>query len=183
MDTATATSYQPQTERLGLFHRGIGIALLSVLMVYLSVYVAQIDPKIGVITTVACVWIGGTRLLGSSVWPLMAIIGYGAVMDVMVPGPKPDLGIVIEHPLFVLDCVLFSALVLGGQSVRRQYVLMLGILFISLIGAVGDTLGHDMTALLPFEMPDDAVVNTLILQQGDVVRIRGLRVRRLVTLQ
>jgi len=173
MDTATATSYQPQTERLGLFNRGIGIALLSVLMVYLSVYVAQIDPKIGVITTVACVWIGGTRLLGSSVWPLMAIIGYGAVMDVMVPGPKPDLGIVIEHPLFVLDCVLFSALVLGGQSVRRQYVLMLGILFISLIGAVGDTLGHDMTALLPFEMPDDAVVNTLILQQGDVVRIRG----------
>ena len=165
--------YQPQTERLGLFHRGIGIALLSVLMIYLSVYVGQVDPKIGLVSAIVCLGIGGKRLLGASVWPLMAIIGYGAMMDVVVPGPKPDLGIVLEHPLFVLDCVLFAALVLGGQSVRRQYVLLLGILFISLIGAVGDTLGHDMTALLPFEMPDDAIVNTFILQQGDVVRIRG----------
>ena len=30
-----------------------------------------------------------------------------------------------------------------------------------------------MTALLPFELPDDAVVNMIILQQGDVARIRG----------
>jgi hypothetical protein len=170
---ATATRYEPQSNRLGLFHRATASTLLAVLMVYMSVFVSQIDPKIGIFTTAVCVYIGGRRLLCPCVWPLIAIVCYNAALAIFFPGPKPDIGIVVEHPLFLLDCVLLSALVLGGQSVQRQYALLLGILFISLIGAVGDTMGHDMTALLPFELPDDAVVNTIILQQGDVARIRG----------
>ena len=69
--------------------------------------------------------------------------------------------------------MLMACLVQGGQSIRRQYLLLMGILIISLIGAVGDWTGHDMTALLPFELPDDEVVNVIILQQGDLLRIRG----------
>jgi hypothetical protein len=142
-------------------------------MLYLSVFINQIEPKFSVLLTTVALVLGGKRLLNPGIWPLLGIILYGGMLDVFFPGPKPDTGVVLEHPLFLLDCVLLTALVLGGQSVRRQYVLMLAVLFISLVGAVGDWSGHDMTALLPFEMPDDAVVNTIILQQGDVLRIRG----------
>ena len=173
MNTATATKYEPQSNRLGLFHRATASALLGLLLVYMSVFVSQVEPKIGIFTTAICIYIGGRRLLCPCVWPLIAIVGYNAALAIFFPGPKPDFGTVAEHPLFLLDCVLLSALVLGGQTVQRQYALLLGILFISLVGAVGDTMGHDMTALLPFELPDDAVVNTIILQQGDVARIRG----------
>lgn len=173
MNTAVKPCYLPQTDRLGLLHRGIGIALLALLLVYLSVFVSQIEPKVSLIITAVAFMIGGKRLLNPAIWPLMAIVLYGGFLDVFFPGPKPDTGVVLEHPLFLLDCVMLAALVLGGQSVRRQYFLLLGILFISLVGAVGDRMGNDMTALLPFEMPDDAIVNTIILQQGDVLRIRG----------
>jgi hypothetical protein len=172
--TATANNaYLPQTDRLGLLHRGVGIGLLAILLVYLSVFVSQIEPKFSILLTAVTLALGGKRLLNPGIWPLLAITLYSGCLDVFFPGPKPDIGVVMEHPLFLLDCVLLTALVLGGQSVRRQYFLMLGILLISLIGAVGDWTGHDMTALLPFELPDDAVVNTIILQQGDVARIRG----------
>ena len=173
MNASIATPYQPQTNRLGLFHRGIGLTLLLLLMVYLSVFISGIDPKIGLFTTAFCIFFGGKRLLSPYIWPLIAIIAQGAVLAVFFPGPKPEIGNILEHVLFHLDCVLLVALVLGGQSVGRQYVLLLGILVISLVGAVGDLRGYDMTALLPSELPDDAIANTIILQQGDVLRIRG----------
>ncbi len=173
MNTSSATLHEPQTDRLGLFHRVVGIGLLAVLMIFLSVYVSQVEPKLGLCVAAFCMLLGGKRLLNPCIWPLMAIIGYGAVLAAFFPGPKPDVGVLFEHPLFLLDCVLLAALVLGGQSVGRQYALLLGILLISLIGAVGDWRGHDMTALLPFEMPDDEFNTILQLQQGDVLRIRG----------
>jgi hypothetical protein len=173
MNISTTSIYEPQADRLGMLHRAIGIALLAVLMVFLSVYVSQVEPKTAMFIAVFCVLIGGKRLLSSTMWPILALVGYGAMLNIFFPGPKPDFGTLLAHPLFLLDCVLLCALVLGGQSVGRQYALMLGILIISVIGAVGDVRGNDMTALLPFELPDDAVVNVIILQQGDVVRIRG----------
>jgi hypothetical protein len=163
----------PQTDRLGLLHRGISFGLMGILLLYLSVFINQIDPKFSTLLGIFLLFVGGKRLLTPAIWPLMAIVFYSGMMDMFFPGSKPEAGVILAHPLFLLDCVLLTALVLGGQSVRRQYLLMLGILFVSLVGAVGDWMGHDMTALLPFEIPDDVIINTIILQQGDVVRIRG----------
>jgi len=173
MNTPSETAYLPQTDRLGLLHRGISVVMVLILMVFLSVFVSQLEPKIGLVIMVVCTFIGGKRLLSPNIWPLIAITGYGAALSLFFPGPRPEIGTIIEHPLFVLDCILLTSLVQGGQSIRRQYLLLLGMLFISVIGAVGDWTGHDMTALLPFEMPDDDVVNVIILQQGNLVRIRG----------
>jgi len=170
----SAPAYEPQQERLGLLHRGIAIALMAILLVFLSVFVWQIEPKIGIFMAAFCFFFGGRRLLSPVIWPLIAMILYGTALNIFFPGPKPDLGLLITHPIYVLDCVLLAALALGGQSLRRQYALLLGILAISVVGAVGDWTGHDMTALLPFPLPDDDISSGLLLQQtGDVLRIRG----------
>jgi len=122
------SQYLPQTDRLGLLHRGITIALITFLMFYLSVSVTLAEPKLGLLIAVACLCLGGRRLFKAHVWPLVAIICYTTLLAVVFPGPKPDLGLLIAHPLYDLDCVLMAALVLGGQPPSRQYFLLLGIL-------------------------------------------------------
>jgi hypothetical protein len=166
-------AYQPQAKRLGLLHGSISTAMFAVLLVFLSVYVSQIDPKIGLLITSACILIGNKRLLAPHIWPLLALIGYGAALNFVFPGPKPDAGVLLEHALFLVNCILLASIVLGGQPVSRQYMFMLGVLLISVIGAVGDWRGRDMTALLPFELPDDPYLNVLFTEGGGVLRIRG----------
>jgi hypothetical protein len=179
MNATTASvpfgQYQPQTDRMGLLHRGISLVLFSVLLVFLSVYVSEISPKLGVLLVTFCVFMGGKRLLQPSIWPLVAIIAYGALVGELFPSDsRPEIGTVLKYPLFLLSCVLLAALVLGGQSLRRQYAFFICMLIVSLIGAIGDSMGHDMTALLPFPMPDDDFSTILLAHQGgDVVRIRG----------
>jgi hypothetical protein len=171
--SANSPAYQPQSGRLGLFHGGISMVMFAVLLVFLSVYVSQIDPKIGLLIASACALIGNKRLLSPHIWPLLALIGYGTVLNFIYPGPKPETGVLFEHALFLVNCIFLASLVLGGQSVARQYMFMMGVLIISVIGAVGDWRGHDMTALLPFQLPDDPYLNTLFTEGGGVLRIRG----------
>jgi len=173
MNTASKTGYTPQTDRLGLLHRGISVTLTVLLMFYLSVCVTSLEPKLALMTAAICLFIGGKRLLDANIWPMLAIIGYGTFLGVFFPGSKPGIGLILQQPLYLLDCVLLSALVLGGQSLRRQYVLLLGILAVSMIGTIGDVLGHDMTALLPFQMPEDAYFDQVTLIAGNISRVRG----------
>jgi hypothetical protein len=173
-DPPPRATYLPQMDRLGLLHRGISAALTCLLMLYLSVYVSQIDPKLSLLTCAVCIMLGGKRLLTPAVWPLVAIVGYDALLSIIMPASKPEIGQVLAHPLFLLNCLLLTAVALGGRSVGQQYFLLLGMLVICLVGAVGDFTGHDMTALLPFKLPDDdPLMNILLTQGGDVLRIRG----------
>jgi hypothetical protein len=149
------------------------VALILLLTFYLSVFVTLADPKLSVLIAIFCLCIGGKRFLVPYIWPLLAIVVYKTALAIYIPGPRPEIGIVLAHPLFDIDCVLLSALVLGGQSVRRQHVLLLGILAVCFIGTVGDFLGHDMTAMLPFKMPDDDYFDKVTQFGGDIARIRG----------
>ena len=173
MNPPGSTIYIPQTARLGLLHRGISLALLVLLTFYLSVFVTLADPKLSVLIAVFCLFIGSKRFLLPHIWPLLAIVVYKMALAIWVPGPRPGIGIALAHPLFDIDCVLLAALVLGGQSVRRQHILLLGILAVSFIGTVGDFMGHDMTALLPFQMPDDDYFDKVTQFGSDIARVRG----------
>jgi len=173
MNESSKAIYLPQTDRLGLLHRGVSVALIGLLMFYLSVCVTSLEPKLALLTAVFCLFIGGKRLLDPNIWPMLAIIGYGTCLGVFFPASKPSIGLILQQPLYLLDCVLLAALVLGGQSLRRQYVLLVGILAVSMLGVVGDVTGHDMTALLPFQMPEDAYFDQVTLIGGDISRVRG----------
>jgi hypothetical protein len=170
MNTSTAAVYLPQTDRLGLLHRAASVVLLSVLTVCLSIFVVGPEPKTTFLIAALCVFAGGRRLFTRAIWPLLAIVGYDLAVSVVFPG-GPTIGLVFQNPLFLVDCMLLARLALGGQSVRRQHTLMLGVLAFSLFGVVGDVTGHDMLALLPFPMPDDGMFDTVT--GGDVARVRG----------
>jgi hypothetical protein len=175
MNTATANSsipYEPRDARLSLLQRSISIGIACALTVCLSVFTGGPDPKIGLLVGGACVLIGGRRLLSPAVWPLLAISAYVLFLSLFFPGSRPEGGIVFQFPLFAIDCMLLATLGLGGQSVRRQYGLLLGILVISFIGTVGDVTGHDMIAMLPFTLPDDDNFYKVTLL-GDIGRARG----------
>ena len=173
MNSPGSPTYLPQTARLGLLHRGISVALIILLTFYLSVFVTMADPKLSVLIAVFCLCIGGKRFLLPHIWPLLAIVAYKMALAIFIPGPRPEIGIALAHPLFDINCVLLAALVLGGQSVRRQHVLLLAILAVCFIGTVGDFLGHDMTAMLPFQMPEDDYFDKVTQFGGDIARIRG----------
>ncbi|HEX4086695.1 MAG TPA: hypothetical protein VHY22_17415 [Chthoniobacteraceae bacterium] len=163
----------PQTDRLGLLHRGIAVAMILFLIFYLSVSVTLADPKLGILIAVSCLFLGGKRLLEPHIWPILAIICYNTFLAIFFPGPRPDIGLMMAHPLYELDCALLAALVLGGQPLGRQYLLLLGILAVSLFGTIGDLTGHDMTALLPFQMPEDDYFDKVTMLQGGIARVRG----------
>jgi hypothetical protein len=173
MNPSSESAYMPQEERLGLFHRGISLVILIVLTVCMSIFVMAAQPKITLLLAAFCVLAGGRRLFTPAVWPLLAIVGYDLAVALIFPGPRPSIGLVFQHPLFTIDCMLLSAVALGGQSVRRQHLLMVGVLAISAVGVIGDFTGHDMISLLPLQMPDDGTFDQVALIQGDITRVRG----------
>ena len=120
MTTSSATYYEPQNSRLGPLHRSIGLSLTFVLTICLSIYADGPDPKISILVAAICIYLGGKRLLAPSVWPLFAIVGYTLFLTLVFPAPRPELWRNFQYPLFLVDCMLLAALVLGGQSVRRQ---------------------------------------------------------------
>src|SRR5581483_9657696 len=99
MVNSESIPYLPQTDRLGLLHRGITVALITFLMFYLSVSVTLAEPKLGLLIAAACIFLGSSRLFEAHIWPLVAIIGYTTVLAVLFPGSKPELGILLAHPL------------------------------------------------------------------------------------
>jgi hypothetical protein len=163
----------PHAERLQLFETLVTFGILLVLLFCLSVYVISLPVKAMLLLAVACVFINREKTFSRSVWPLLAIPLYGAAVSWTFPCWHPDLWTILERPLFTVLCVLMVSVVFSQAGDWRYRVLAFGILFISLVGAIGDSLGYDMTSLLPFTMPDDAYFEQVTMDKFGASRVRG----------
>ena len=163
----------PHRERLQFFETLTAYGLLFVLLFCLSVYVISLPVKAMLMLTAACLFLNRERTFSYVVWPLVAIPLYGAAVSWVFPSSHPDLWTILERPLFTVLCVLLVSVVLFSDRGSRHRVLAFGILLVCLIGAIGDTLGYDMTSLLPFTMPDDANFEQVTLYKFGAARIRG----------
>jgi hypothetical protein len=163
----------PHTERLQLFETLITFGIMLVLLFCLSVYVISLPVKAMLLLAVVCLFINRNRTFSRSVWPLLAIPLYGAAVSWTFPCWHPDLWTILERPLFTVLCVLMVSVVFSQSGDWRYRVLAFGILSVCLIGTIGDSLGYDMTSLLPFTMPDDAYFEQVTMDKFGAARIRG----------
>ncbi len=163
----------PHAERLRLFETLVTFGIMLVLLFCLSVYVISLPVKATLMFAVACLFINREKTFSRSVWPLLAIPFYGAAVSWVFPSWHPDFWTILERPLFTMLCVLMVSVVFSQAEGWRYRVLAFGILFVSLIGAIGDSLGYDMTSLLPFTMPDDAFFEQVTMDKFGAARVRG----------
>jgi hypothetical protein len=163
----------PHAERLRLFETLVTFGIMLVLLFCLSVYVISLPVKATLMLAVACLFINREKTFSRSVWPLLAIPFYGAAVSWVFPSWHPDFWTILERPLFTMLCVLMVSVVFSQAEGWRYRVLAFGILFVSLIGAIGDSLGYDMTSLLPFTMPDDAFFEQVTMDKFGATRVRG----------
>jgi hypothetical protein len=163
----------PHADRLQLFETLITFGIMLVLIFCLSVYVISLPVKAMLMLMTACLFINREKTFSYGVWPLLAIPLYGAAVSWAFPCWRPDLWTILERPLFTVLCVLMVSVVLSQGGAWRYRILAFGILFVCLIGAIGDTLGYDMTSLLPFTMPDDAYFEQVTMDKFGAARVRG----------
>ena len=147
--------------------------MLGLLIFYMSVFVPMLEPKFALALAGMCLFVDSRKLLKNCVPLILAIIAYGVLIALLFPAPKPNIGLILQRSLFNTDCVLLAVAGLSGRSIHRYYVLFLGILLLSIAGVAGDLMGHDMTALLPFEMPNDAYFDQVTTDAGGSARVRG----------
>jgi hypothetical protein len=169
----TSHKITPHAERLRLFETVVTFGIMLVLLFCLSVYVVSLPVKAMLLLAVACVFINREKTFSRSVWPLLAIPLYGAAVSWVFPSWHPDLWTILERPLFTVLCVLMVSVAFSQSGDWRYRVLAFGILLICLIGAIGDSLGYDMTSLLPFTMPDDAYFEQVTMDKFGSSRVRG----------
>jgi hypothetical protein len=163
----------PHAERLQLFEEVVTFGIMLVIIFCLSVYVVSLPVKAMLMLMTACLFLNRGKTFSFGVWPLLAIPLYGAVVSWVFPCWRPDLWTILERPLFTVLCVLMVSVVLSQAWSWRHRFLAFGILFVCLIGAVGDSLGYDMTAMLPFTMPDDAYFDQVTQYKFGAARVRG----------
>jgi hypothetical protein len=165
--------FVPHAERLQLFETLVTFGIMLVLISCLSVYVISLPVKAMLMLLGACLFINRGNTFSYGVWPLLAIPLYAAAISWVFPCWRPDLWTILERPLFTVLCVLMVSVVLSPAGNWRHRLLAFGILFVCLIGAIGDTLGYDMTSLLPFTMPDDAYFEQVTMDKFGAARVRG----------
>ncbi len=163
----------PHGERLQIFEALITLGLMVVLIFCLSVYVISLPVKATLMLAVVCLFLNREKTFSYGVLPLIVIPLYGAAVSWFFPCWRPDGWTILERPLFTILCVLMVSVVLSKAAGWRYHVIAFGILFICLIGAIGDCLGYDMTSLLPFTMPDDPYFDQVTNYSFGASRVRG----------
>jgi len=163
----------PHGERLHIFEALSTFGLMLVLIFCLSVYVISLPVKATLMLTVACLFLNREKTFSFGVLALIAIPLYSAFVSWVFPASRPDIWTIMERPLFSILCVLLVSVVVFHTAAWRYHVVAFGILFVCLIGAIGDYLGHDMTSLLPFTMPDDPYFDQVTNYSSGASRIRG----------
>jgi hypothetical protein len=167
------TDYVPQICRIALLRR-FALAAGAILLIFcMSVYVSTPWVKVAIAIATMSALMTWRRIFTSELGPLLAIIIYDVAVTLVFPGPKPDILTVLQRPLFYSLCLLLCSVCLHGKDLRAQYFVMFGILAVSMVGAIGDISGHDMTSLLPFEMPEENFFDQTTIGSGGVARIRG----------
>jgi hypothetical protein len=169
-DPTTRWSIKPSAS----LHRLLTGALLPVLLLFFSVYVPSLEPKIGFLLTGFCLLLNGKQTLSSRTLPLLLIIGYGAFMGLAAfPGAAPNPGLILQRSLWDTACVLLVSVCLLNQSLRRHYLLIAAILLVTVIGIGADITGHDPVSHLPFQMPNDEYFDRITVDASGSVRLRG----------
>jgi len=137
------------------------------------VYVVSLPVKAMLMLATVCLFLNGGKTFSSGVLPLIAIPLYGTAVSWVFPAWRPDIWTILERPLFTVLCVLMVSVVLSRAAGWRYQVIAFGILLVSLVGAVGDSLGYDMLSWLPFSMPDDPYFDQVTNYGVGASRIRG----------
>jgi hypothetical protein len=163
----------PHAERLQHFETLVTFGILLAVIFCLSVYVISLPVKAMLVLALACVFFNRNKTLSRSVWPLLAIPLYGAAVSFSFPCWHPDLWTILERPLFTVLCVLMVSVAFSQSGDWRYRMLAFGILIVSLIGAIGDSMGYDMTSMLPFTMPDENYFDQVTLAKSGGARVRG----------
>jgi hypothetical protein len=163
----------PHDQRLAIFETAVTLALIGVVVFCLSVYVISLPVKGMLMLAIPCLYLNGSKSFSAEVFPLIAVPLYGAAVSCVFPAERPDVSTVMERPLFMVLCVLMISVVASKPELWRHHLVGFGILLVSLIGVIGDATGHDMLALLPFQMPDDPHFDQLTSYSGGAARIRG----------
>jgi len=158
-------------KKLNLF---LSYALIPVLIVVMSTYVGGVRPKAFIIICIIlAIIIGFKSLVSFKIAPLLIIPIYEAIISIIFPGNKPPTLEILHDPLLAIFSLLVVYVCVVGRSVFVHHIVFIGILSLSLIGSLGDLLGHNMVDLLPFPMPTDSYFDAVTEYSDGISRIRG----------